>query len=195
MKSPADIPADPHAYLLLGGGRGDATAGPSFPTLEEALRRRRPAETGRAADGGEPAAPGPIDILCRRRDARRRRRRRPRYHFYVDARAAGGTAATARSWRPGRAWPRPSSDCCDCTAPAKSASARGTACRLSHREVFTPTAVEKWKKGQGDRRQVRASWRWPWSWSLPMLAIFAYLLVKAWPALSLSFCSRTRRTT
>ena len=58
--------------------------------------------------------------------------------------------------------------------------------RLSHREVFTPTAVEKWKRV---KESVAKCVLMATALVLvaPMLAIFAYLLIKAWPALSLSF--------
>ena len=62
----------------------------------------------------------------------------------------------------------------------------GRRLRLSHREVFTPTSVEKWKRV----KETIAKYTFLTMALLlvaPLLAILACLVVKAWPALRLSF--------
>ena len=62
----------------------------------------------------------------------------------------------------------------------------GQVVRLTHREVFTATALERRKKF----KEVIAQSIFMMTTLLlvaPMLAIFAYVFVQAWPALSLSF--------
>ena len=64
--------------------------------------------------------------------------------------------------------------------------ARGQRIRLSHREVFTPTSLEKWKR---TKESIAKSVLFAMTLMLvlPVLAILTYLVVKAWPALSVAF--------
>ena len=62
----------------------------------------------------------------------------------------------------------------------------GQTVRLTHREVFTATSVERWKKVKESIAQF-VSWSTALVLIVPMAAILTYLLVQAWPALSLSF--------
>ena len=62
----------------------------------------------------------------------------------------------------------------------------GQRLRLSHREVFTPTSVEKWKRVK-EAVAKYVFMAMALSLVLPMLIILSYLMVKAWPALSWSF--------
>ena len=57
--------------------------------------------------------------------------------------------------------------------------------RLTHREVFTPSSLERWKRVKETIARL-VFMAMAMVLVVPMLAIFAYVMVKAWPALSIS---------
>jgi phosphate transport system permease protein len=62
----------------------------------------------------------------------------------------------------------------------------GQRLRITHREVFTATEIEKWKK----LKETVAKYSFmamAWALVAPVVFILAFLVVKAWPALSLHF--------
>ena len=186
MKTPS-LPDDRLLYFVLPESRapGDAGGAGSFPTLEEALQavgRRYPESL---AAGDVSAHPPQIEILCGRPGAETRPARKPRHRFFVGSSevGAGGEGTEMSPWwgvrtaidelarlhRAGQLTLRP-----------------GERIRLSHREVFTATAREH-RRRAGETIAKGVFMAMTLALVLPVFAILAYLLVKAWPALSVSF--------
>jgi phosphate transport system permease protein len=205
------------AFFLHGGGA--AAAGAPFATLEEALGAlgrqgtaifADPPQAARdrgpmphAARGNVPApdhaassGPPPVEIVCRPGSVRRRAARRPRYHFYVNARAAAVPAATAApaAGRGGHGtelapwWGLDTAvaELLHLHRTGQIVLQRGDRLRLSHREIFTPGSLER-RKRLKENLAKGLFLAMALMLILPMLAIFGYVLVRAWPALSLSF--------
>lgn len=152
---------------------------------------------------------GYLEIACRTGGAKARAARRPRYHFYVNARAVGAPAAIAAEAPAAAAAGAPA-------AAAVGRGGEGTELapwwgldtaveqllhmhrtgqiglsagehiRLSHREVFTPGPLER-RKRLKENVAKGVFMAMAMVLILPMLAIFSYVLLRAWPALSLSF--------
>jgi phosphate transport system permease protein len=191
VKRPAD-PALPGPYLLVGaaagGGQDDAAC--AFATLEDALAAAAQRGLGPGAEGRQAARAGQIEIL-RRAGARRPLRRKPQYHFYVDARAAGsdGDGTELMPWS---GMGTAVEQLLKLHRAGEIRLGDGRRLRLSHREVFTPTSVEKWKRvKEGVAKGVFMTMAL--LLVAPMLAILACLVVKAWPALGWSFLTENPR--
>ncbi len=206
MKRPTE-PADrPRTYLLLGGAAevagnvaavaaDAAVADASFSTFEDALDAVRQRGFGPAAGDLAAGTLRPIEILCLRCGDHRRPRRRPRYQFHVDARAAdsgdggdsdNGDNGDGTELAPWSGIATAVRQLLRLHRAGEIRLAERQRLRLSHREVFTPTSVEKWKRV----KEAVAKYVFMAAAMvlvLPMLSIFGYLLVKAWPALSWSF--------
>ncbi|MGO8690340.1 MAG: phosphate ABC transporter permease PstA [Thermoguttaceae bacterium] len=179
MKRRADTSAA-GPYLLLaapaGGAADDAALG--FVMLEDALAAAGQRDLGLTAAGQ-------FEILCCGSRANYLARRKPQYHFYVDARAEGsdgdGTELTP--------WSGMATAVEQLLKLHRAGDIRlggGRRLRLSHREVFTPTSVEKWKRV----KEGVAKYTFMTMALLlvaPLLAILTCLVVKAWPALRWSF--------
>jgi phosphate transport system permease protein len=206
VKRPAEPADNPRTYLLLGGAAEAAgvaaAADASFSTFEDALDAVRQRGFGRGAEDRAAATFQPIEILCLRRGDLRRPRRRPRYQFHVDARAVDSGAGDGGSDNGGNGdgtelapWPGVATAVRQLLRLHRAGEIRlneGQRLRLSHREVFTPTSVEKWKRV----KETAAKYVFmaaALALVLPMLSIFSYLLVKAWPALSWSFLLQNPR--
>jgi phosphate transport system permease protein len=137
------------------------------------------------ADGAAPPPPQSLEIFCRRPGGKRWPWRRPRHQFYVNGRATGrGGDGTELSpwWGLGTAVEQ-------LLKLHKTGEIRlddGHRLLLTHREVFAATSLERWK---GVKESVAKFVFMTMAMLLvvPVLAIFAHLLVKAWPALRLSF--------
>ncbi len=188
MKRPPETPARPSTYVLRGGSGPDEAAGHGFPALEDALRAVGQFGAGLGTAAGGAAGPAALEIVCRRGDAVRLSRRRPRYHFYVDARAVGndGDAGDGSELAPWSGLATAAEQLLKLHQAGQIRLAEGHRLRLSHREVFTPTSLEKWKRAS----EVVAKYVFMATAAVlvaPMLGIFTYLLVKAWPSLSWSF--------
>ncbi|MGA2066042.1 MAG: phosphate ABC transporter permease PstA [Thermoguttaceae bacterium] len=191
MKRAAEGAAGPAAYFLRsGGGRG--AAGTPFSSLEGALAALGRQGAALMADCPAPATPSPLEIVCRSNAVPHRAAANPRYHFYVNARAAGAPAGTAGRGGDGSElapwWGLETAveQLLQLHRSGQIDLGAGHFLRLSHREVFTPTSLERRKRiKENVARAVFLAMTL--ALVLPMLAIFAYLIARAWPALSFSF--------
>ena len=174
-------------YLLLYAENGQSEGGPaaSFPTLVEALGaiRRHAAPFG--AEAGEPAYRPQFDILCQRAGATPRRAGKPRYQFFVNARATG-TGGEGTEQSPWWGIATAVDQLIRLDRAGQLELCEGHCIRLSHREIFTASSIEKWKKVKENIAHV-VFLATAVALVVPVLAILGYLLVHAWPALSLSF--------
>lgn len=170
-----DGPKRDHPVYRLGGA--------AFPSLAEALR----AAAGAACDER-------LEIACRSVQSPAVARSRVRQRYYVNARAAVGSPITGDGSELSPWWG---------LAAASDGLLRlhqvgrldlqpGESLQLVHREVFTPTRVER-KKQRQERAARIALASAVAALILPMLAIFGYLLVKAAPALSWAFLTENPR--
>ena len=183
MKRAAETPVQPPDYVLrLGaGGRAGGNAEAVFHTLEDALAAVAQQADAPPLDGAAPAHLQPLEIICRRPGGRRRLWRRPLHQFYVNVRAVGrGGDGTEMSpwWGMGTAAEQ-------LLKLHKAGQIRlddGHRIRLTHREVFAATSLERWK-GVKETIAKLVFMTMAMLLVMPMLAIFAHLLVKAWPAL------------
>ena len=187
MKRAAETSEQTPAYVLRLGARGSAggAAEVVFPALEDALLAVGRQVDAAPLDGAAAAQPQPLEIICRRPDGRRRLWRRPRRQFYVDVRAVGrGGDGTEMSpwWGMGTA----AEQLLNLHKAGQIRLDDGHRIRLTHREVFSATSLERWK-GVKENIAKLVFLTMTLLLVLPMLAIFAHLLLKAWPALSLSF--------
>lgn len=166
------------------GTAGDELAGP-MRSLEEAFATLRRRHGDALAEQGSPPAVPQVDIICTRPGSRSRPRRRPHYHFFIDARSGGGEGdgselspwpgidsaveAMRRLYRAGRL-----------------RLDRGQRLRLSYRDAFTPTLLEKRKK----RRETVAKYvlmLMAAALVLPVVITVGYLVYRAWPVLGPAF--------
>jgi phosphate transport system permease protein len=173
-------------YLLCGpGDRVAADAAASFTTLEEALGAIG-RHAAHLADGTAAATqPRQWEIVCQRPGAKRAPQRKPRFHFHVNARAAG-TGGEGTELAPWWGIAAAVEGLLGRHRAGALCLAEGDRLRLSHREVFTPSSLEKWKKGKETIAKL-VFMAMALSLVIPVLAILAYILVQAWPALSFSF--------
>jgi phosphate transport system permease protein len=171
-------------YVLCRGGAAAAEPA-AFPAIEDALESLRQGGAAPLVGGPGACACGSLEIVCRRAAGSKGPRSRPRYCFYCNARTegSGGDGTELAPW-----W--------GVAAAAERllklhrtggiVLGEGESLRLSHREVFTATSLER-------RKRVRESaakfvfMAMAMVLVLPVLGIFAYLLVQAWPALGFSF--------
>jgi phosphate transport system permease protein len=214
VKRAAENTAVAAAYVVhCSGSRGAADT--PFSSLEDALSALGrqgaaifadpPAADDPASSATRVSAPGItrgyLEVVCRSGCAKLRAARRPRYHFYVNARAAGAPAAAAAE-TPAAAAAGRGGEGTELTPwwgldtaveqllhlhrTGRIALSAGERIRLSHREVFTPGSLERWKRLK-ENVAKGVFMAMALVLILPMLAIFTYLIVRAWPALSLSF--------
>jgi len=168
-------------YFLL------PAAGPqeSFATLQEAVEaiRRLPPESMPVGTVGGSARP--MEIACDRRGATLVPGRKPRYEFFVSSQAvgAGGEGTELVPW-----WGVPAAieGLLRRCGEGQLKLERGQRIRLSPREVFTPSGLEKHKKWKETIAKF-VLMAMTLALAIPVLMILAYLVVKAWPALSLGF--------
>ncbi len=191
MEQSPKTPAEGFQYVLLSGagGKTPSASAASYRTMEEALQaigeyQFRPADT---TDGGIHTAVQ-HEIVCTHPGEDVQPGRRPQHQFYMNIWAesqksiegegtesfpwcgAGSTVAALLSLRQeGRIDLKP-----------------GQRLVISHKEPFTPSALERRKK----IKETIAKYIFLAMTAvlvLPMALILGLLLVKAWPALSLSF--------
>jgi phosphate transport system permease protein len=187
VKRAADIPVQPPAYelRLCAGGPAGGNAEAVFPTLEDALGAVGRQADAPPLDGAAAAHLQPLEIICCQPGSRRRPWRRPLHQFYVNVRAVGrgGDGSEMSPW-----WGMGTAveQLLELYKAGQIRLDEGDRIRLTHREVFSATSLERWK---GVKESVAKFIFMTMAMLLvmPMLAIFAYLLVKAWPALGLSF--------
>lgn len=174
-------------YLLL--VRADACARQEPPslyaTLDEALAGIGRGPTGLFLAGGCPAAATELEIVCHDVDAPLLQSRKPRYQFFVNTRVTGdgGDGTELTPW-----W--------GIEAAIEELRKRqrsgeidlrcGQRLRLSHREVFAASNLERRKKVYETVAKY-VFLAMAMALVVPVLLILTYLVVKAWPALSLAF--------
>lgn len=168
-------------------GRPNGNGKPSRPlrTLEDALQVIRQAQPVSPAAAGNGSSTAQIEIVRARPGAKRRPLRKPRYHFYVDAKASG-SGGEGTELAPWSGIESAVDGITRLHRDGKLKLHRGQRIRLSHREVFTPSSLEKWR-GVKETLAKYLFLAMSLVLVLPVAAILGYLLVKAWPALSLSF--------
>jgi phosphate transport system permease protein len=189
MPAPGTVSAAvgrPCRYFVLARGAAAPQLAATEPwaTLEEAIGHLCGGPAGLFAMGSSAAGAAELEILCSPADGPLRPARKPRYHFLVNARAAGsgGDGTELSPW-----WGL--SEAADELIKLQRAGrlelAPGQRIRLSHREMFTSSALEGRKK----------IYEWIAQYVFlgmslllvaPVLTILIYLVLKAWPALSLS---------
>jgi len=165
--------------------RRDGPPAASFAALEEALSAIGRQSLLQYVNGGGTRGAQHLDIVCRQSAAPCRPARRPRYEFYVNARAAGagGDGTELAPW-----WGIPAAvaELLRLHRAGQLDLPAGHRIRLCHREVFTPSSLEKWKKvKEAIAKFVFMSMAM--ALVIPVLGVLGYVLVKAWPALSLPF--------
>jgi phosphate transport system permease protein len=175
-------------YFLLSAASGHSGgASPeSFCTLGEAVEAvgRLAAESLAISKAGSGARQ--IEIACARRGATFPATcRKPRYEFFVSTQAVG-TGGEGTEFAPWWGVDSAVAGLRRLVADGQLQLETGQRLRLSHREVFTPSAVEKRKKGKETAAQL-VLLAMTLTLVIPVLTILTYLLIKAWPALSLSF--------
>lgn len=178
-------------YFIVQGADGQATnelAGGtperSFASLHAALESLRAGGAGAlSADGAQDEQR--VEVVCSDRPpATLPAQGKPTHQFFVDTFAAGEGSGTERA-----PWQSFETAFDKLVALAKSqqlALSAGQRLNITHREVFTPTALEKRK----NVKELIAKYVFlgmTLTCVLPVVAILTYLIVKAWPALSLEF--------
>ncbi len=191
VNSSLKIPAEEFQYVLLSGFGGKSTAAAEAPffSLEEALRavgqhRIQPADMV----GGAQQPPPHFEIVCQWRGEIAVIKKRPRYQYYLNFKAADlpgieGEGTESFPW-----WG------IDCAASALLAQSQqgnlqlapGERLIISHKETFTPSALEKWKKIKESMAKY-VFLAMTGVLVLPVVLILGFLVVKAWPVLSPSF--------
>lgn len=172
----------PREFLVMAS---DATAPARAPSLDEVLQivAKQHAEPPRNSETS--SDPWHVDILCVLAHEPGETRAKPCHRFFVNARVrgAGGDGTEFSPW-----WGLPE-------AAAELARLRengqlplepGQCIRLVHRETFTPTAHENRKKVKETVARL-VFMAMALVLVIPVLAILGYLLVKAWPVLTLAF--------
>jgi len=175
------------AYLVVPGLEAveGGAAVSVFGALEEALRailRRHPASLAEVRDASGERR---IDVVYDRPGTYPQPGRKPRYRFFVGPEAIG-TGGEGTELAPWWGTAEAVEQLIALDRAGRLPLAPGQRIRLSHRELFTPTAVEKWKR---TKETIGKSLFLGMTLVLvlPVLSVLGYLLVKAWPALSLSF--------
>jgi phosphate transport system permease protein len=186
MRSPAKNRERLH-YTLHGSGDAQRPGPPaaSFACLEDAL-----ASAGRhvcwdSADGLAAAGPRHVEILCHEQGVDCRPSRRPRHQFYVNARV-GGRGGEGNELAPWWGMPSAIDELLRLHQAGEIELQPGQYLRLSHREIFTASSIEKWKRFKETAAKL-IFMAMAMVLVVPVLMILAHILVKAWPALSLSF--------
>lgn len=186
MKRPAEPPG-PLAYWLA--QRAASEERPFslqvFATMDEALHALGQTGAEVTGDALPASAQWYIEIFCGHHSAGYRTARRPRREYYVNVRlpGAGGDGTEFSPW-----WglAAAASSLMHLHRSGQLRLNPGEQIRLVHRETFTPSAHEKRKK----LRETLAMLVFAAMTAvlvLPLLTILGYLLVKAWPSLSLAF--------
>ncbi|MGD0654886.1 MAG: phosphate ABC transporter permease PstA [Thermoguttaceae bacterium] len=184
-------PAQGLEYVLLTGigVKAPAATAASFAGLEEALSaiaqyQFQPAD---AVDGVARPAPQ-FEIVCRRPGETVRSGKKPEHQFYVNVRAAdpGTVEGDGTEQFP---WNGLNSAVAALLGRCREGSLflkPGQRLLISHKEPFTPSALERWKK----IKETAAKYVFLAMTGvlvLPVVLILGFLVIKAWPALSFSF--------
>jgi phosphate transport system permease protein len=190
MNEPLETNSGEKQYTLCWPGGDGAVVPTTYHSLATAIKALLQSEAT-CLQGAPVAALPPWEIIHGSASQPIASTFRPQQVYYVNARAVGGGGegtevspwwglATAveqliRLDQVGQVNLRP-----------------GQSVRLVHREVFTATSIERWKKTKENVARF-VFLLTTMALILPMAAILAYLLVRAWPALSFSFILQNPR--
>lgn len=174
-------------YVILPGSNGrpaqDSLA--SFPTLGAALQAVRREHRAALARADAPAESRRLDIVCQLPRRVFKPRGRAQYHFFLNA-SASGVGGEGTELAPWWGIDVAVTELLRLERVGELALRPGQRLRLSHREVFSASSLERWKKLKENAARFLFM-AMAFVLVLPVLAILGYLLVKAWPALSPSF--------
>jgi len=157
----------------------------SFPTLEEAFQAIAKQPANDSAAWAKVSVPWHLEVTCSFANTRSRSRRKPQRLFYVNARAFGdgGDGTELSPW-----WglPEAAQELTRLHRNGQLTLEPGQRLRIIHRETFTPTTLEKRKRIKEAIAEL-VFMAMALILVLPVFGILGYLLVQAWPALSLEF--------
>lgn len=182
----AEMPREKPRFHLVGdGGRTDlAGLDQSYASLEEALQSLARWWAQRAESSSPPLAHGDFTIV-RQSSGTPRLDQKPRYRFSVIIQPQGGGGeGTEQS-----PWWGIESAVAALLARLQSGELvlnEGESLRLVGREVFAPSPLER-RKQIYERAAISLAGLTSVALVVPLLAILVWLVVKAWPALSLAF--------
>lgn len=174
-------------FFVAPGARpgGDGTLSRPFASLPQALVAMF--QASREGSGGDRGLNGRCDVeivRVERPEATLPPGGQPKFRFFIDAVASSdgdGSELTP--------WPNLAAGLESLSRRAEAGSlqlAAGERLRLVHREVFTPTALERRKQlWETIARLVFGTMAF--ALVVPVVLIFGFLTIRAWPALSLEF--------
>ncbi len=157
----------------------------SFAEAATALSAWQPQSHSGALSTQEPCCTDQVEIWCSCQDEPATVLSRPRYSFVVYGTVAGGggDGSEAAPW-----WglQEAITGLVELERSGQLALRHGQRLRLCHREVFATSAGQK-RKARAENIAKTVFMAMALMLVAPVLAILVYLLVKGWPALSLSF--------
>jgi phosphate transport system permease protein len=157
----------------------------SYATLADAIGAIGQSAPPAAKDALAAAGPPYVEILCCPTGGQGVPGKRPRHHFYVHACAtgSGGDGSEMAPW-----WGLPTAvdELLRLHRAGGLDLAAGQHLRLSLREVFSTSALEKWKQAKETLAKF-VFMAMALVLVIPVVAILAYIVAKAWPILSPSF--------
>lgn len=177
MKASADAAGDPGVYRLSRRVAGGAVREEMLPTLQAAVEAL-------AADGEPPADGGEATVFQVVRSPRGSGAIRHRFWAILGAQGGGGGEGTEASpW-----WGLASAGeaLLERIQAGELALAEGESLRLEGLPVFAPSSLER-RKRIAERVAAGVFALMSLALAVPVLLILAWLLVKAWPALTPSF--------
>lgn len=187
MTAVAEIPGEKPRFHLLGDGTPAELAGlpPSYTSLEAALDALRQWWGQRSATDRQPLAHGDFTIVRHSASAPPRENAKPRYQFSViiQSQGGGGDGTEQSPW-----WGIDSAVAAlrERLESGELPLAEGESLRLVAREVFAPSPSER-RKQIYERVAIGLAGLTSVALVVPLLAILAWLVIKAWPALSPAF--------
>ena len=191
MEPSAKTPAEGLEYVLLTGigVQTPAGAATSFFNLEEALQAVAQCQFQPAGMGGTAVHHTPLcEIICRRPGESVQSGKSSRHQFYLNIGAASRESIEGEGTE-AFPWSGLSAAIAALLSKCKSGQLSmmpGERLVLSHKEPFTPSALERRKK----IKETVAEYVFLAMTAilvLPVVLILGFLVVKAWPALSFSF--------
>jgi phosphate transport system permease protein len=183
MNEPLDVRSAEKQYLLRwpGDSAGDQTA---YPSLAAAINGLLDHQAVCLREGCTTPLP-PWEIVCQLPGRAAAPTTRPRHIYHVNARADGGGGDGTED-SPWWGLAAAAEQLTRLSQVGQIQLREGQTVRLVHRECFSASSLERWKKVKEDiaRFVFLAA---ALVLIVPMAAILTYLLIQAWPALSLSF--------